>query len=733
MAKKILKGLTIEISGDTQKFSDSMKTINQEAKDIQSQLNLVNKMLKLDPNNTELIREKFNLLSQSLQTTQDKIKSLKAAQQAMDKEFESGKITETQYKNATNDLNKELHKTELQEKLNKKEVDSAKKAIEQKTGITQLATLANTAYAASSNYVALAIAAATAAASASIGVFAGTYASVLGLTTAVGDLAAKSAKAADDLNTLSKVTGISTASLQKYKYAADQVDVSQETISGSLKKLTSSIRSAQKGTGEASETFKKLGLSLTDSNGKLRNQEELFYDSIKALSKITDETERNIAAQTLFGKSAAELNPLIEGGIDTLKKYGEEAEHLGLIVSQDLLDSANNFNNSIDLIKASAEAFFFRFGTEIASSLAPSLEIIKNSVQSLFSNLISVFQTEGVTGLSDSAGIIIDNFINQIIGQAEKVSRAGFEILKSLLNGLKNNLEEISKTITEFISYFTKEVILLMPLILEIGTKIFTGIIQGLLESMPVLEEATIQMTKALGDLFNAEYPRLVDLSLNLFGAISVALFSVLEEIANGFAEDCKFVWLAMEETISEWLRIGKEFISGLWFGIIGGLMEIGNNIAEFCKKYIVDPLVNLPSYLWKLGEDTINGFWNGLKSGFENGKSILTDISKIIIESFKDSLDIHSPSRVFEDIGKQINAGLNLGLMDSVQIPQKTLNTELNGITDSSNYNSNGSSSVGSIFNFTININGSNLSIDEISEELTRSVESAIRQRGLI
>lgn len=733
MAKKILKGLTIEISGDTQKFSDSMKTINQEAKDIQSQLNLVNKMLKLDPNNSELIREKFNLLSQALQTTQEKIKNLKAAQQALDKEFQEGKITETQYNNATKDLTKELHKAELQEKLNKKEVDSAKKAIEQKTGITQLATLANTAYAASSNYVALAIAAATAAASASIGVFAGVYASVLGLSMAVGDLAAKSAKAADDLNTLSKVTGISTASLQKYKYAADQVDVSQETISGSLKKLTSSIRSAQKGTGEASETFKKLGVSLTDSNGKLKNQEELFYESIKALSKITDETERNIAAQTLFGKSAAELNPLIQGGIDTLKKYGEEVENLGLIVSQDLLDSANEFNNSIDLIKASAEAFFFRFGTEIASSLAPSLEIIKNSVQSLFSNLISVFQNEGVTGLSDSAGIIIDNFINQIIGQAEKVSNAGFEILKSLLNGIKNNVAEIAKAITEFISYFTEEVILLMPLILEIGVKIFYGIVEGLLESMPALEEAILEMTKALGDLFNAEYPRIVDLSLNLFGAISLALFYVLEQIASSFADDCKYVWLAMEETINEWLRIGKEFISGLWFGIIGGLMEIGNNIAEFCKKYIVDPIVNLPSYLWKLGEDTINGFWNGLKSGFENGKSILTDISKIIIESFKDSLDIHSPSKVFEDIGKQINAGLNLGLMDSVQIPQKTLNTELNGITDSSNYNSYGSPSAGSIFNFTININGSNLSIDEISDELAKSVESAIRQRGLI
>lgn len=733
MAKKILKGLTIEISGDTQKFSDSMKTINQEAKDIQSQLNLVNKMLKLDPNNAELIREKFNLLSQSLQNTQDKIKSLKAAQQALDKEFQEGKITETQYKNATNDLNKELHKTELQERLNKKEVDSAKKAVEQKTGVTQLATVANTAYAASSNYVALAIAAATAAASASIGVFAGVYASVLGLAKVTGDLAVKSGQAADELNTLSKVTGISTASLQKYKYAADQVDVSQETISGSLKKLTSSIRSAQKGTGEASDVFKKLGVSLTDSNGQLKNQEQLFYESIKALSKITDETERNIAAQTLFGKSAAELNPLIEGGIETLKKYGDEAEQLGLIVGQDLLDSANDFNNSLDLIKASAEAFFFKFGTEIASALAPSLSFIKDSIQSLFANIINIFQNQGVEGLSESAGIVIESFIYQIIGQAEKVSEVGFEILTSLLNGIKNNVEEIAKAITEFIAYFTEEVIVLMPLILEIGVKIFYGIVEGLLNSLPLLEQVILQMVKELGDLFNAEYPKIVDMSLLLFGAIASALWSVIKQIGDSFADDCKYIWLAMEETINEWLRIGKEFISGLWFGIIGGLMDIGSQIFDFTKKYIVDPLVNLPETLWKLGEDTINGFWNGIKSGFESGKSILTEIGRIIIESFKKELDIHSPSGVFEDIGKQINAGLNLGLVDSAIIPQKTLNAELNGITEPNNYNSYGSPSAGGVFNFTININGSNLSIDEITEELARSVESAIRQRGFV
>lgn len=729
MAKNIIKGLTIEISGDTQKFSDSLKTINQEAKSIQSELTIVNKMLKLDPNNTDLLKEKFRLLSQTLSTTQEKIKNLKAAQESLDKEFQQGKITETQYTNATKDLAKQLHQAELQEKLNKKEVDQSKKALESKTGITQLATAANSAYAASSNYVALAIAAATAAASASIAVFGGVYAAIVATAKAAGDLAAKSAKAADDLNTLSKVTGISTANLQKFAYASNLVDVSQETISASLKKLTSSIRTAQKGTGEASEAFSKLGISLTESNGKLKNQEELFYETIRALSKITDETERNIIAQTLFGKSAAELNPLIEGGIDTLKKYSEEAENLGFVVSQDLLDSANDFNNSLDLIKSSAEAFFFRFGSEIAGALTPTLENVKNSFQNLFSGLIEIFNQNGIEGLSDSAGLVVENFINEIIKESDKISTVGFEILNFLLKGIKNNVESIAETVTEFIISFTEEVIKLMPLILDIGIKIFYGVLDGLNNSLPLLEEAVSEMIKELGNLFNAEYPKIVEMSLELFSAISMALLRILLEIAERFADDCKYVWIAMEETIGEWVRIGTEFITGLWNGIISGLIEIGKNISDFCKKYIVDPLINLPSTLYEIGKNSIEGFWKGMQEAWDSGTWLIKKMSEILIDSFKDELDIHSPSKVFQKIGEQINAGLNFGLLDSAVIPQKTLNNELNGVTNS-DYNS---ANAPATFYFSININGSNLSVDDISNELAYSVENAIKTRGLI
>ena len=69
--------------------------------------------------------------------------------------------------------------------------------------------------------------------------------------------------------------------------------------------------------------------SIEDSTGKLRDRQEVFYEAIAALGKIADETERDIVAMNLFGKSAQELNPLIQGGAETLRQLGDEAERAG--------------------------------------------------------------------------------------------------------------------------------------------------------------------------------------------------------------------------------------------------------------------------------------------------------------------------------------------------------------------------------------------------------------------
>lgn len=195
-----------------------------------------------------------------------------------------------------------------------------------------------------------------------------------GLVGMLGGLAYKAGLAADDLNTMSTITGVSTESLQKMQYAGDLVDVSVDTITGSLKKMTQTMNNAKNGNANAAAAFERLGIKVTNSNGTLRDSEEVFYEVIEALSKVESGSDRDAQAMELFGKSAQDLNPIINDGAKRLKELGEEAKDAGLIMSQDALDGANKLNDAIDTLKARVKATSSVVGAEVAETLAPVVE-----------------------------------------------------------------------------------------------------------------------------------------------------------------------------------------------------------------------------------------------------------------------------------------------------------------------------------------------------------------------
>lgn len=195
-----------------------------------------------------------------------------------------------------------------------------------------------------------------------------------GLVAGLGRLTYKAGVAADDLNTLSKITGISTEELQKMEYASDLVDVSVETVTGSLRRLTMNMSNAKNGTGSAGDAFQRLGVKFMTSNGTLRDSQEVFYDLLEALGEIEEGSERDALAMEVFGRSATDLNPIIGDGAKQMKELGIEAEKAGLILSQDALDGANKLNDAIDILKARIQATGTAVGAEIAETVAPAVE-----------------------------------------------------------------------------------------------------------------------------------------------------------------------------------------------------------------------------------------------------------------------------------------------------------------------------------------------------------------------
>ena len=360
-----IRGITIQFNADTTKLDKSLREINNNTRKLDKELRNVDKALKFNPTSVDLWRQKQQILTQKLEQTKDKLELLKKAQADMDAKGVDKNSEE--YRK----LQREIIETESKVKTFEGQLRKIGNVNLRATS-EQFKEVGNKLTAAGQAMQGLSMAAAAVAAS-------------------IGAVTVKSAKWADDMNTMSKVYHIGTGELQKYSAAAQLVDVDVETIAKSHTKLEKSMASAAKGTGANADAFAKLGIDVTNADGSLREGDEVWQETIAALGLMTNETERDALAMQLMGKSAAELNPLIEDGGETYANLAETLAKYDLdFIDQDTLNKANQFNDSLDTIKAVGMVAFQQLGTTLAAYLAPAMEKVVDLVgriASWFGNL----------------------------------------------------------------------------------------------------------------------------------------------------------------------------------------------------------------------------------------------------------------------------------------------------------------------------------------------------------
>lgn len=375
MAGGRIKGITIQIDGNTTKLSDSLKDIDKSLKDTQTELRDVNKLLKLDPGNVELLKQKHDLLNSSVEKTKERQKELKKALEDL--------------KNAGSTEENRKEQDALQREL--AETTKSLEGLEEqfKKSSPRMEAFATGAKNVQEKTAKISAAAGVAAAG-------------------MAAMAASAASNADDLLTMANVTGFSVEELQKMKYAADFIDVSYETMTGSIAKLTKNMSSG-------SAVFDTLGVAITDQNGNMRDANEVWNETIEALSKVENETERDALSMDVFGKSAMEMAGIVDDGGAALKQLGEDAEATGNILGQDAVEKAVAFNDQIDELKGKASQAFFSAGAALADTLVPALEKLVDiitGVLSWFGNLDGGVQAFILTvlglvaAISPIAGII---------------------------------------------------------------------------------------------------------------------------------------------------------------------------------------------------------------------------------------------------------------------------------------------------------------------------------------
>lgn len=616
-----IKGITIEFNGDTTNLDKALRDISTQTRNIDKELRQVNSALKFNPTSVDLWRQKQTLLSQKVAETKDKLALLKQEQARMDA---SGvdKNSEEYRK-----LQREIITTES--KLNTfqgqlKQIGNVKlKAVSE-----QFKEMGSKLTEAGQAMKGISMAAAA-------------------LATSLGALAYKSGQWADDLNTMSKQYSIGTGDLQKYAAAADLVDVSLDTIAKSHTKLEKQMGSASKGTGDSAEAFKKLGVDIKNADGSLRSSDEVWNDTIKALGKVTNETERDTLAMQLMGKSANELNPLIEDGgktyenvADTLKKYDLE------FVSQKDLDNANKFNDSVDTIKTIGLVTFQNLGTKLAGYLAPALEKVANLIGNV-AKWLNTLSPEVLTVIGAIASVLA--VVSPLLLVLGKFATSIGAII-NLANTLGVSIGALAGPIGIAIA--------VIAALIAIGVLLYKNWdkIKATAENV---KQAVINAFNNLKTAVTNAFNNLKTTATNVWNAIKTAITTQVNNVKTAVSTTFNNV----KTTVSNIFTNIKTTATKIWNNIKNAISTAIDN----AKKAVSDTVTNIKtkaSDTWNAIKTTAQTVWGNIKKAIEdpinNAKTTVSNVVDKIAGFLNFSGVVSKVTGVFNDIKSAITGPID-------------------------------------------------------------------------
>lgn len=545
MANRIL-GITVDIEGKTSGLTQSLKEANSAINKTTTALRDVDKALELDPTNVELIAQKEALLAKQIEQTNDKLEIMKKVATDANDALARGDISEEQYASLT----AEIVKTEKALDKLEGEANQSGDALEETGDDAKEA--GDKASSGSEGFEKLG-SAAKVAAEVAVAAMAAAVAAVTEVTKALLDCTVEAAAYADEMYTLSSTTGLSVETLQELSYASELLDVNVETVAGALKKCTKSMADAQDGSGAAADAYAQLGIAVTDANGELRDNEEVFWEAVDALGQIENETERDALAMQLFGKSANELNPLIEAGSEQFKAYADQAHDAGAVLSEDVLNDFADFDDQLQQLDGGAKAAKNALGTillPILSSLAgEGIDLLAQ-----FTN--GVLEADGdMSKITELIGGLIPQAIDALMEQLPVAVELGSSIISALLEGLMSNLD----------------------LILSTAADILLTLVQGILSALPQIVQTAVDIIfKLVNTLLNAENIQLltqaaVDIVITLIKAIADNLDMVIETAITIVTT----ILTTLYDNAPELMSAAIELITALVFGILDHLDDV--------------------------------------------------------------------------------------------------------------------------------------------------------------
>lgn len=491
----------------------------------------------------------------------------------------------------------------------------------------------------------------------------------------------------------------------------------QNAYQGFAKGNMTMLDNLKLGYGGTQSEMQRLIADAAELSDTVDAQSMSFDNIVEAIHVV--QTEMGIT-----GTTAKEAGTTIQGSVASMKSAWEN-----------LLTGLADGNADIEQLVDNLVTTIVGDGTEtnlgVLGNILPAVQTALNGASALVSK-----------ALPEIVGII-PTIINENL---PVLAQAAVGIIQSLVDGISQNQKMLFGTVLGVVTYLAETFIELLPQIVELGLNLIVSLADGIAESLPKLIPTIVDVVIQIVETLVDNVDMLVDSAIAIITALANGLISALPRLIEKAPEIVEKLVSAIVNNAPKLLKAALEIIVTLAKGLISNIPQLVRVIPQIVTS-IVNGFASLMSKIKDIGKNIVNGVWQGIQSMIGWFTSKVKGFFSGIVNSVKNALGIHSPSKVFASIGKYMAEGLGEGWDDKFSDVRNEIDKSLDFDDPSMSINASvhkiGTDAAGisgiayrgnSIGNVTININGAKYSDENrLAEAMAEALQNMTDRRAAV
>lgn len=359
-------------------------------------------------------------------------------------------------------------------------------------------------------------------------------------------------------------------------------------------------------------------------------------------------SEDDFNARLAACSSESERNNLI---METLSGTYDEASEAFYRNNEALVEARNN-QAQLDATLATLGQTVSDVKNRLLTEFLPAI----SNVATAFSGMLS-----GAAGADQEFASAVQGLVNVAVSKLPEFLSMGVQILSSLASGIVQSIPTLVAAVPQIVAEIGEALTELLPQVLNMGVQLLDQLVSGIETGLPDMVARLPQIVDNFLSFLTEHLPDILDKGVEMLNSLENGIINTIPQMVASLPKIITSFVTFIANNLPKIIEAGINILVNLIAGIIKAIPQLVAALPQIIAA-IVDGIAALMGSIVDIGKNIVEGIWEGIQNAIGWFTDKITGFFSGIIDGVKGVLGIHSPSRVFADMGKNMALGLGQG-----------------------------------------------------------------------